>query len=106
MKPQFQPMMKQIVLPNSEKHRGLSQDKKKRINLPKLHNKFMVEGLFKSDYDKDSNPFCNYVELTFVGKARIFSNGTITTNLNFPDEELLLLFERLYNITIKDCLEG
>ena len=95
MKPVVTPMMKRIVLDMQGR----------TIDLQKLHDLLKSEGLYQSNYDKDSNPYCNYLELEFSGKARLFSSGKITTNLNFPDEDLKELFYRMQTGTIMQCLK-
>ena len=74
-----------------------------KIDLEKLHRLLMAKGQYKSNFDTDSNPYCNYVTLKFEGTARLFSNGKITTNLNFPQEALIDLFWALHKANIMEC---
>jgi hypothetical protein len=92
-----QPTIRKIALPN--KKYGI------RINLEKLFEMIKDVDSFKPQYDKDSNPCQNWVEVTISGKAKFFSNGTVTTNLNLPDEALIELFDKFYKAYIKEVLE-
>jgi len=97
MKPSVEPMMNKIQL----------DMKGKKIDLQKLNKLFCAEGLYKSEFDLDSNPSCNFVMVDFVitGKARIFSSGSITTNLKLPKNSLAELFYYMQETTIKECLK-
>jgi len=92
-----QPVIKKISLPN--KKYG------KRINLEKFFCNIQDIESFKPQYDKDSNPYQNWVEVTITGKAKFFSNGTITTNLNLPDSALIEFFDKFYKAYIIEVLE-
>jgi hypothetical protein len=102
--PQIQ---KTIWLPNSDHNPkgSLSPDFKKKINLKKLHA--LIEGnqSFKPKYDTRSNPFQNYVEIVITGSIFVYSNGTVNTKLNLPDEALLVFLGKLYNAYMRECLE-
>lgn len=91
------PTVRKINLPN-KKHG-------KKIDLQKLVSVLDVNKSFKASMDLDSNPYQNYVEISIVGQARIFSNGTMTTTLNLPDEALIIFCDRLYKAYIAECLE-
>jgi len=102
--PQIQ---KTIWLPNSEHNpRGtLSPDYKKKINLKKLHHTIEGNQSFKPKYDTRCNPFQNYVEINITGSIWVYSNGTVNTKLNLPDEALIVFMSKLYNAYMRDCLE-
>ena len=97
-----QPTIKKISLPN--KNLG-SKDYQKKINLEKLYYKLKKESTLKSEYDKDSNPYQNWVTIQIQGTAKIFSNGTTTTNLALPNESLVTFFDKFYKAYVRDCLE-
>lgn len=92
-----------ISLPN--KNQG-SKDYGKKINLQKLHQTIQDNRTFKTNYDTDSNPYQNYIELTITGKARIYSNGTITSYLNLPKEALIEFYDKFYKAYVRDTLEN
>jgi len=91
------PILKKISLPN--KKYG------KRINLKKFYENIVDIESFKASYDTEINPYQNYVEVTISGKAKFFSNGTITTNLNLPDSALIEFFDKFYKAYIMEVLE-
>jgi hypothetical protein len=92
------PLIKKISLPN-KKH-------DQKIDLNKLFTNLKTNESFQASYDKRKNPYQNWVEIIITGKARIFSNGTATTNLMLPDEALIEFFDKLYKAYILDCLKG
>ena len=91
------PVVRTIALPN--KKTG------KRINLEKLFTNLKGLETFKPEYDKETNPSQNWVAVTITGKAKFFSNGTMTTNLNLPDEALIEIFDKFYKAYILEVLE-
>ena len=91
------PVIKTIALPN--KKYG------KRINLEKLFSNLQNIESFKPHYDKETNPSQNWVGVTITGNARFFSNGTVTTNLNLPNEALIEIFDKFYKAYILEVLE-
>jgi len=92
-----QPTIRKIALPNKKTGQ--------RINLEKLYMSIKGVDSFQPQYDKDSNPCQNWVEVTISGKAKFFSNGTVTTNLNLPDSALIELFDKFYKAYVKEVLE-
>jgi hypothetical protein len=60
---------------------------------------------FAAKRDTDLNPKQNWVELNIVCKAKIFSNGTLTTNISLNDSATIVLFDEIYKAYIKECLE-
>lgn len=93
----LQPTIKKIALPN-KKHF-------KRINLEKLFESLKSNNSFQAHLDREINPSQNWVSINIVGEAKIFSNGTVTTNLNLPDEALIEIFDKLYKAYILEVLE-
>jgi hypothetical protein len=99
-------MIETILLPPNVKKISLPNQKRgKRINLHKLLVNLENNSSFCAKMDSDANPKQNWVELSIVGRAKIFSNGTATTTLNLPNEALIIFFEKLYRAYIEECLE-
>jgi len=90
------PIIKKISLPNKKYNQ--------KIDLNKLFQSMKTNESFQAQYDKRKNPYQNWVEITITGKAKIFSNGTATTNLMLPDESLIEFFDKIYKAYIKDCI--
>jgi len=88
-----------ISLPN--KNKG-SKDYQKKIQLQKLNQKLSKNKKIKTQYDTDSNPYQNYVEITTQFSFRIYSNGTVTTS--FP-QQLIQFLDSFYTEEVRDCLE-
>jgi len=110
IKTEIEPMLKKIALPNKitdkrDKRLVKSKDYGKKINLVLLNNALSNNSCFVSNYDKDLNPYQNYVSIEIRGTARFYSNGTVTTNINLPDESLTIFFEKFYEAYIMECLE-
>lgn len=91
------PKITRISLPNYKKN--------KKINLHELYFNLKSNESFKASYDTDSNPKQNWVSLNIVGQAKIFSNGTVVTDLALPDEALIIFFDRLYSAYIKEVIK-
>lgn len=107
---EIEPMLKKIALPNKitdkrEKRLIKYPGYGKKINLGILHKLLQNNSSFCSSYDKDLNPNQNFVTIKISGTARLYSNGTVTTNLNLPDSSLEMFFEKFYEAYIKECLE-
>ena len=95
------PVIRKISLPN--------QKQGHKINLDKMFKNLLTDKNFEASYDKRKNPYQNWVEIKvamhFEGKAKIFSNGTTTTDIGLPNDLLLDLFESIYINYIKSCTE-
>jgi len=91
------PNVRKIALPN-KKHG-------KKININCLLNSMSLNESFKAHMDNDLNPYQNWVEINIVGKAKIFPNGTVLTDINLPDEALIVFFDKIYKAYVKECLE-
>jgi len=105
----FAPLIKKVIwLPNSEHNPkgNLSPDYKKKINLKKLHK--LIEGnqSFNPKYDTRANKYQNYVQIDITGSLWVYSNGTVNTSINLPDEALIVFLGKLYNAYMRDCLEA
>ena len=96
---------KKIALPNKLVRGKIGKDRGKRINLKRLHDKLKGKETLNPNYDTRSNPFLNYLEIKVTGSIWVYANGTAKTNLNLPDESLLILMEKLYYEYMEDCLE-
>lgn len=93
----IQPTWKKIALPNKKKGT--------RIKLNELLTELQTNESFKARMDKDLNPNQNWIEININGKLKIFSNGTAVTNLDLPDESLIVFCEKLYNAYVREHLE-
>lgn len=91
-----------ISLPN--KNKG-SKDYGKKINLQKLYENTPQTKTIKLNYDKDSNPYQNYIGIELNGHIRMYSNGTVTTNFPIPQEALLIFLDKFYKAYVRDNLE-
>jgi hypothetical protein len=95
------PAIRKISLPN--------QRESKKINLDKAYKQLATNPQYEAQFDKRKNPYQNWVDIkvqmNFEGHAKIFSNGTATTDIALPDELLLDLFEAIYVQYIKHCVE-
>jgi hypothetical protein len=93
----LEPTIKKIALPN--------KFHSKKIDLRKLYDILKDNSSFQPTYDTDINPSQNWVTITFTGTAKVFSNGTVTTNLNLPNSALIEIFDKIYIAYIKEALE-
>jgi hypothetical protein len=93
----LKPTIKTINLPN-KKH-------DQKIDLNKLLISLQTNQSFNAEFDKRKNPYQNWVEITIQKKARIFSNGTVTTDILLPDNELITFFDKIYKAHILECIK-
>jgi len=98
------PIVRQIRLPNHDLYKINNSERGKKINLQELFNILCTNPSFKSSFDVDVNPRQNWVTIQITGQAKIFSNGTVTTNLNLPEEALIEFFAKFYQAYIKEAI--
>lgn len=99
------PTIKQIRLPNHKEFKNNNADRGKKIDLQELFQILCVNESFKASFDTDSNPRQNWVTINISGQAKIFSNGTVTTNLNLNNEALIEFFAKFYSEYIKEAIK-
>lgn len=99
------PTIKQIRLPNHKDFKILNSDRGKKINLQELFKILCANQSFKASFDTALNPRQNWVTINITGQAKIFSNGTVTTNLNLNDEALIEFFAKFYKAYIKEAIK-
>ncbi len=98
--------MESVFVPQAQKVIALPNKKiGRKINLRKLHDLIKGKETLNPKYDTRSNPCLNYLEINVSGSIWVYANGTAKTNLNLPDESLLLFFDKLYQAYMKECLE-
>lgn len=99
---------RKLKLPNGL---PLTKDRNKKINLEQLYQQLQGEKQYLAEYDKHTNKYQNYIKITIKGsniiqgQFRIFSNGTITTNIGLTEQVLIRFFDAFYYIYVRDTLE-
>lgn len=99
------PKITQVRLPNHPEFKLSNPERGKKIDLQELYYNLKSNDSFKASFDIDTNPRQNWVTINISGQAKIYSKGTITTDLNLNNEALIEFFAKFYSAYIKEVIK-